>query len=72
MAGKKKPAVKKQIATITHTGEKRKNIPTAEFQSVMEQQQQDPKTVRYPRNTDLDPQIVWEELSVKNKLGRAA
>ena len=58
MAGKKTKA-KKQIETLTHPGEKRKNIPTAEFQSVMEQQQQDTQTVRYPRNTDLDPQIVW-------------
>ena len=54
MAGKKTKA-KKQIETLTHPGEKRKNIPTAEFQSVMEQQQQDAQTVRYPRNTDLDP-----------------
>ena len=30
--------------------DKRKNIPTAEYQSVLEKEQQDPKKVRYPRN----------------------
>jgi adenine-specific DNA-methyltransferase len=58
MAGKKTKA-KKQIETLTHPGEKRKNIPTAEIQSVMEKSQQEVQTIRYPRNTDLDPQIVW-------------
>src|SRR5262245_66430932 len=26
---------------------------------MQEKEQQDPKKVRYPRNTDLDPQLVW-------------
>src|SRR5512135_595634 len=54
---KKKAA--KTVEAFKHDGDKRKNIPTAEFQSVLEKEQQAPKTVRYPRNTDLDPQIVW-------------
>jgi adenine-specific DNA-methyltransferase len=58
MAGKK-PAATKQIATLVHDGASRKNIPTAEFQSVMEKTQQEVQTVRYARNTDLDPQLVW-------------
>ena len=41
------------------SGAKRRNIPTAEFQSVLEKEQQAPKKLRYPRNTDLDPQLVW-------------
>jgi adenine-specific DNA-methyltransferase len=49
----------KSVETLTHDEAKRKNIPTAEFQSVLEKEQQDPKKVRYPRNTDLDPQLVW-------------
>src|SRR5271168_2566887 len=49
----------KTIETLTHDEAKRRNIPTAEFQSVLEKEQQDPKKVRYPRNTDLDPQLVW-------------
>jgi adenine-specific DNA-methyltransferase len=55
----KKPAAKKSVEVLKHDEAKRKNIPTAEFQSVLEKEQQDPKMVRYPRNTDLDPQLVW-------------
>jgi len=55
----KKPATPKSVETLKHDEDKRKNIPTAEFQSVLEKEQQTPKTVRYPRNTDLDPQLVW-------------
>jgi adenine-specific DNA-methyltransferase len=55
----KKPATKKSVETITHADAKRKNIPTAEFQSVLKQEQQAPTKVKYPRNTDLDPQLVW-------------
>lgn len=54
----KKPATK-TVETLKHDEDKRKNIPTAEYQSVLEKEQQDPKKVRYPRNTDLDPQLVW-------------
>src|SRR5213076_2630210 len=42
-----------------HDEAKRKNIPTAELRSVLEKEQQDPKKVYYPRNRDLDPQLVW-------------
>jgi hypothetical protein len=27
---------------------------------VLEKEQQTPKKVRYPHNTDLDPQLVWQ------------
>jgi len=54
----KKPPTLKSVESLTHE-EKRKNIPTAEFQSVLEKEQQQPKQIRYPRNTDLDPQLVW-------------
>src|SRR6267143_4164418 len=56
--GKKKLAAK-SVEVLKHDEAKRKNIPTAEFQSVLEKEQQDPKKVRYPRDTDLDPQLVW-------------
>ena len=55
----KKPAAAKSVEALKHDEAKRKNIPTAEYQSVLEKEQQDPKKVRYPRNTDLDPQLVW-------------
>lgn len=49
----------KTVESLKHDADKRKNIPTAEFQSVLEKEQQTLKTIRYPRNTDLDPQLVW-------------
>jgi len=55
----KKSATPKTVETIKHDEARRKNIPTAEFQSVLNEEQQNPKQIRYPRNTDLDPQLVW-------------
>src|SRR3954467_13190420 len=49
----------KTVETIKHNTAKRKNIPTAEFQSVLKSNEQKPIEKRYPRNTDLDPQLVW-------------
>ncbi len=52
-------AAKKSVVTLTHGEATRKNIPTAEFQSVLKPADQKPVKMRYPRNTDLDPQLVW-------------
>ena len=50
----------KTIETITHADASRKNIPTAEYQSVMLKDEQSPIRVAYERrNRDLDPQLVW-------------
>jgi len=49
----------KRIETLTHTEATRKNIPTAELQALVEADDAAPKPVRYPRNADLDPQLVW-------------
>jgi adenine-specific DNA-methyltransferase len=54
-----KQAAAKSVETLKHTTDKRKNIPTAEYQSVLEKEKQVPKKVRYLRNTDLDPQLMW-------------
>jgi adenine-specific DNA-methyltransferase len=54
-----KKSTGKTVETLTHTEDKRKNIPTAEFQSVLTTDEQNPFRIRYPRNTDLDPQLVW-------------
>lgn len=71
MAGKTKPQLPKSIETLTHDEATRKNIPTAEYQSVMQKDDQAPVKVSYPRgsaeladekqtrNRDLDPQLVW-------------
>jgi len=51
---------KKTVETLTHEEASRKNIPTAEFQSVMHKEEQSPIRVAYERrNRDLDPQLVW-------------
>src|SRR5438067_8883233 len=50
---------KKSVETLIHDESKRKNIPTAEYQSVLQKEQESPKTARYHRNPDLDPQFVW-------------
>src|SRR5256712_7423940 len=56
----KKPEKKKTVETLTHEEASRKNIPTAEFQSVMRKEEQTPIRVAYERrNRDLDPQLVW-------------
>jgi len=50
----------KTIETLTHKEASRKNIPTAEYQSVMREDEKDPIRVAYERrNRDLDPQLVW-------------
>ena len=50
----------KTIETLKHDEAKRKNIPTAEFQSVLKQEEQNPVRIAYERrNRDLDPQLVW-------------
>jgi adenine-specific DNA-methyltransferase len=61
MASKPKCAADtKQVETLTHDQASRRNIPTAEYQSVVEKAQQGPLRVAYERrNRDLDPQLVW-------------
>jgi adenine-specific DNA-methyltransferase len=57
---KKTAPRKKTVETLKHDEAKRKNIPTAEFQSVLQKEEQSPVRVAYERrNRDLDPQLVW-------------
>ena len=49
----------KSIEAFKHEDAKRKNIPSAEQQSFVHAEQQEIKQVHYPRNTDLDPQLMW-------------
>jgi adenine-specific DNA-methyltransferase len=50
---------KKTIAILRHN-DKRRNLPTAEFQEVMQQEEKAPIQIAYERrNRDLDPQLVW-------------
>ena len=67
-----RPSNAKTVESLTHDEARRKNIPTAEYQSVLPTEQQQPKQIGYPRpdadklgkeksarNRDLDPQLVW-------------
>lgn len=54
-----KPTTSKSVEALRHEDERRKNIPTAEYQSVLRDDERKPIALRYPRNTDLDPQLVW-------------
>jgi adenine-specific DNA-methyltransferase len=48
------------VETLIHDEATRKNIPTAEYQSVLRQDEQSPIRVAYERrNRDLDPQLMW-------------
>ncbi len=50
----------KTVEALTHDDASRKNIPTAEYQSVMREADKSPVSVAYERrNRDLDPQLVW-------------
>ena len=56
----KKTTTAKTVRTLTHDAASRKNIPTAEYESVMATADRDPIKVAYERrNPDLDPQLVW-------------
>lgn len=46
------------VVTLTHD-DKRKNIPSAEHEPVLPDEHKQVKALRYPRNPDLDPQLVW-------------
>ena len=53
---RRKKKTSKTVETIKHTEASRKNIPTAEYQSVMRDDEKNPIRVDYERrNRDLDP-----------------
>ena len=48
-----------EVATLRHK-DKRRNIPTAELEPVMDEKDKSPIRIAYERrNRDLDPQLVW-------------
>ncbi|MBH2019874.1 MAG: site-specific DNA-methyltransferase [Burkholderiales bacterium] len=58
----KTPKAPLSVETLKHEDATRKNIPTAEYQSLMAKDEQKPVRVEYERqhrNRDLDPQLVW-------------
>jgi len=60
MAKRTRKKAKKTVTTLTHDDASRKNIPTAELESVVPEDAQNPIRIAYERrNRDLDPQFVW-------------
>ena len=50
----------KDVIAITHPDDARRNIPTAEMEPVLSEEQRQPIHLAYERrNRDLDPQLVW-------------
>ncbi len=50
----------KTVAILKHAEATRKNISTAEYQSVLQKEEQNLVRVAYERrNRDLDPRLVW-------------
>lgn len=63
----KKSKAPKQVETHTHKSAKRKNIPSAEHQSVVDEETKSPIRVAIARrNPDLDPQLVWRGKDTQN------
>jgi adenine-specific DNA-methyltransferase len=58
MARAAKPTTK-DIESLRHREARRKHIPTTELESLVSEEERTPKVIRYKRNTDLDPQLVW-------------
>ena len=57
----------KTVETLRHEDASRKNIPTAEYQAVMAEDDRNPIRVAYERrNRDLDPQLVWRGKDEQN------
>jgi len=62
---KEKKKSEKSVEAFKHDDATRKNIPTAEYQS-MHKDTTPAKELRYPRNADLDPQLVWRGKDQQN------
>ena len=60
MDTKNRSSSKIKVETLTHDEATRKNIPTAEYQSVVAKEVESPIRIAYERrDRDLDPQLVW-------------
>ena len=55
-----KKAKTKTVVDTVHGEAKRVGIPTEEFGDLVAKKAVAPVTLRYPRNPDLDPQLVWK------------
>jgi adenine-specific DNA-methyltransferase len=58
-AKQEKPTAKPDVENYVHEEARRKNIPTAENQKLVADEEKAIKKLRWKRNPDLDPQLVW-------------
>lgn len=56
---KRKPGAEADVESYSHEEAKRKNIPTAENQKLVADEDKAIRKLRWKRNPDLDPQLVW-------------
>ena len=57
---RRKQNASRTVDTFVHDEASRKNLPTAEYQAMMAEDDRSPVRVAYERrNRDLDPQLVW-------------
>src|SRR3989337_1579800 len=69
MPPKKKPStpkLPKPVDSLKHN-DKRANIPTEELRDFIADEEKAPKTVLYPRDPSLDPQLVWKGKDEQDK-----
>ena len=59
MPPKKKTNSTTPIDTVKHK-DKRVNIPTEELRDFVKEDEAKPRTILYPRDPSLDPQLVWK------------
>jgi adenine-specific DNA-methyltransferase len=59
MASRKAPKGPRPVEAIKHR-DKRVNIPTEELREFVRAEEESPKTLLYPRDPSLDPQLVWK------------
>jgi adenine-specific DNA-methyltransferase len=59
----------KTVEALKHEDATRKNIPTAEYQSVLQEAEQNPVRMAYERlNRELDPQLVCQFVTDPSRL----
>ncbi len=60
MARRTRTRTPKSVESITHEDARRRNLPSAEHQPLMRDEERHPIRIAYERrNRDLDPQLVW-------------
>jgi adenine-specific DNA-methyltransferase len=59
MASKSKTIKTTPVESVKHK-DKRANIPTEELRDFVKEDETHPKTILYPRDPSLDPQLVWK------------